>query len=127
MRHYPSPPFPDQLQPMPGKTSAMNPTPDHGETCYKGSGGLTGKRAVITGGDSGIRRAIAIAYAREGADVLISYLDEHDDARDTERLVMEAGRKAILLPGDIQDAGQCRAVRSTSTRCFILPRLRCAT
>ena len=110
MRHYPSPPFPDQLQPMPGKTSAMNPTPDHGETSYKGSGRLNGMRAVITGGDSGIGRAIAIAYAREGADVLVSYLDEHDDARETERLVTEAGRKAVLLPGDIQDPEQCRAI-----------------
>jgi hypothetical protein len=81
MLHYPRPPFPDQHQRMPGKTAAMNPTPDHGETSYKGSGRLDGKKAVITGGDSGIGRAIAIAYAREGADVLISYLDEHDDAR----------------------------------------------
>jgi NAD(P)-dependent dehydrogenase (short-subunit alcohol dehydrogenase family) len=110
MLHYPRPPFPDQRQPMPGKTAAMNPTPDHGETSYKGSGRLNGKKAVITGGDSGIGRAIAIAYAREGADVLISYLDEHDDARETERLVTEAGRTAILLPGDIQDPEQCRAI-----------------
>ena len=72
MLHYPRPPFPDQRQPMPGKTAAMNPTPDHGETSYKGSGRLNGKKAVITGSDSGIGRAIAIAYAREGADVLIS-------------------------------------------------------
>ena len=110
MLHYPRPPFPDQHQPMPGKTAAMNPTPDHGEDSYKGSGRLNGKKAVITGGDSGIGRAVAIAYAREGADVLISYLDEHEDARETERLVKEAGRKAVLLPGDIQDPGQCRAV-----------------
>jgi NAD(P)-dependent dehydrogenase (short-subunit alcohol dehydrogenase family) len=110
MRHYPSPPFPDQPQPIPDKTSAMNPTPDHGETSYKGSGRLNGNRAIITGGDSGIGRAIAIASAREGADVLISYLDEHDDARETERLVTEAGRKAVLLPGDIQDPEQCRAI-----------------
>ena len=104
MLHYPRPPFPNQHQPMPGKTAAMNPAPDHGETSYKGSGRLNGKKAVITGGDSGIGRAVAIAYAREGADVLISYLNEHDDARETERLVTEAGRKAVLLPGDIQDA-----------------------
>jgi len=110
MLHYPRPPFPDQRQPMPGKTAAMNPTPDHGETSYKGSGRLNGKKAVITGSDSGIGRAIAIAYAREGADVLISYLDEHDDARETQRLVTEAGRKAVLLPGDIQDPEQCRAI-----------------
>ena len=94
---------------MPGKTAAMKP-PDHGETSYKGSGRLNGKKAVITGGDSGIGRAVAIAYAREGADVLISYLNEHDDARETGRLVTEAGRKVVLLPGDIQDPGQCRAV-----------------
>jgi len=110
MLHYPHPPFPSQHQPMPGKTAAMNPAPDHGEESYKGSGRLNGKKAVITGGDSGIGRAVAIAYAREGADVLISYLDEHDDARETERLVKEAGRNAVLLPGDIQDPGQCRAV-----------------
>jgi NAD(P)-dependent dehydrogenase (short-subunit alcohol dehydrogenase family) len=110
MLHYPRPPFPNQHQPMPGKTAAMNPVPDHGETTYKGSGRLNGKKAVISGGDSGIGRAVAIAYAREGADVLISYLDEHDDARETERMVTEAGRTAVLLPGDIQDPGQCRAV-----------------
>jgi NAD(P)-dependent dehydrogenase (short-subunit alcohol dehydrogenase family) len=79
-------------------------------TSYKGSGRLNGKRAVITGGDSGIGRAIAIAYAREGADVLISYLDEHEDARETGRLVTEAGRRVVLLPGDIQDPEQCRAI-----------------
>ncbi len=98
MLHYPRPPFPSQHQPMPGKTAAMNPAPDHGENSYKGSGRLNGKKAIITGGDSGIGRAVAIAYAREGADVLISYLDEHEDARETERLVKEAGRKAVLLP-----------------------------
>lgn len=88
----------------------MQPQPDHGETSYKGSGRLTGKAAIITGGDSGIGRAVAIAYAREGADVLISYLDEHDDAKDTARLVEEAGRKAVLVPGDITDAAHCRAL-----------------
>ena len=134
MLHYPRPPFPDQRQPMPGKTAAMNPTPDHGETSYKGSGRLNGKKAVITGGDSGIGRAIAIAYAREGADVLISYLDEHDDARETERLVTEAGRKAVLLPGDIQDPGNAapssrRPYRSwaASTSSSITPRIRQAS
>ena len=108
--NYPRPPFPNQQQPMPGATSAMTPVPDHGETSYKGSGRLSGKRAVITGGDSGIGRAVAIAYAREGADVLISYLDEHDDARETERLVKDAGRKAVLVAGDLQKPEQCRAV-----------------
>jgi hypothetical protein len=92
MLHYPDPPFPSQHQPMPGTTGAMKPRPDHGETSYKGSGRLNGKKAIITGGDSGIGRAVAIAYAKEGADVLISYLDEHGDARETERLVKEAGR-----------------------------------
>jgi NAD(P)-dependent dehydrogenase (short-subunit alcohol dehydrogenase family) len=110
MRDYPRPPFPSQHQPMPGTTGAMKPRPDHGETSYKGSGRLNGKKAVITGGDSGIGRAIAIAFAREGADVLISYLEEHDDARETERLVTEAGRTAALVSGDIQHPDHCRTV-----------------
>jgi NAD(P)-dependent dehydrogenase (short-subunit alcohol dehydrogenase family) len=106
----PEPPFPDQPQDMPGTTAAMEPRPDHGEESYRGSGRLQGKKAVITGGDSGIGRAVAIAFAREGADVLISYLCEHEDARDTARLVEEAGRKAVLFPGDISDAAHCRAL-----------------
>jgi NAD(P)-dependent dehydrogenase (short-subunit alcohol dehydrogenase family) len=110
MLHYPRPPFPSQHQPMPGTTGAMKPLPDHGETSYKGNGRLNGKKAVITGGDSGIGRAVAIAFAREGADVLISYLEEHDDAQETERLVTEAGRKAVLVSGDIQHPDHCRAV-----------------
>ena len=110
MPSYPRPPFPGPQQPMPGKTDAMNPRPDHGEESNKGSGRLSGKRAVITGGDSGIGRAVAIAYAREGADVLISYLNEHDDAGETERLVKDAGRKAVLVAGDLQKADHCRAV-----------------
>ena len=108
--NYPKPPFPDQQQPMPGMTDAMTPVPDHGETSYKGSGRLKGKKAVITGGDSGIGRAVAIAYAREGADVLISYLTEDRDARETARHVMDAGRKAVLVAGDLQSPDQCRAV-----------------
>lgn len=108
--NYPKPPFPDQQQPMPGMTDAMTPVPDHGETSYKGSGRLAGKKAVITGGDSGIGRAVAIAYAREGADVLISYLDEDGDARETARYVEKAGRKAVLFAGDLQAADHCRAV-----------------
>jgi len=95
---------------MPGTTGAMNPLPDHGETSYKGSGRLNGKRAIITGGDSGIGRAVAIAFAREGADVLISYLEEDDDARETERLVTESGRRAVRVSGDIQHPDHCRAV-----------------
>jgi NAD(P)-dependent dehydrogenase (short-subunit alcohol dehydrogenase family) len=110
----PTPPLPKQQQEMPGYTSRMEPIPDHGEKSYKGSGRLAGKRAVITGGDSGIGRAVAIAFAREGADVLISYLCEHDDAQDTKRLVQEAGRKAVLLPGDLQDAQHCRHVIDTA-------------
>jgi NAD(P)-dependent dehydrogenase (short-subunit alcohol dehydrogenase family) len=95
---------------MPGDTDAMKPAPDHGETSYKGSGRLHGKKAVITGGDSGIGRAVAIAFAREGADVLISYLSEDRDARETERLVKEAGTRAVLVPGDLQNPDHCRAV-----------------
>ncbi|MHA7278687.1 SDR family oxidoreductase [Arthrobacter sp. MDT2-2] len=101
---------PAQQQEPPGTTDAMEPTPDHGEQSYRGSGRLTGKKAVITGGDSGIGRAVAIAYAREGADVLISYLDEDEDAQETARWVEEAGRKAVLFPGDLADPATCRAV-----------------
>jgi NAD(P)-dependent dehydrogenase (short-subunit alcohol dehydrogenase family) len=108
--NYPKPPFPKQQQPMPGITGAMKPVPDHGETSYKGCGRLAGKKAVITGGDSGIGRAVAIAFAREGADILISYLEEDGDARETERYVKDAGRKAILVPGDLQRPDHCRAV-----------------
>ena len=95
---------------MPGHTDKMRPKPDHGEESYRGSGKLAGKKAVITGGDSGIGRAVAIAYAREGADVLISYLNEHDDAKETRRLVEEAGRKAVLVAGDIGSSAHCRAI-----------------
>jgi NAD(P)-dependent dehydrogenase (short-subunit alcohol dehydrogenase family) len=107
---FPEPPFPDQPQEMPGTTGAMQPRPDHGEESYKGSGRLKDKKAIITGGDSGIGRAVAIAYAREGADVLISYLCEEEDARDTARLIEEAGRKAVLFPGDIASKQHCRAL-----------------
>jgi len=107
---HPEPPFEAQQQPIPGRTDAMSPRPDHGEQSYKGSGRLSGMKAIITGGDSGIGRAVAIAYAREGADVLISYLDEHDDAEDTAKLVREAGRTVVLVPGDIQHPSHCRAI-----------------
>jgi NAD(P)-dependent dehydrogenase (short-subunit alcohol dehydrogenase family) len=102
------PPLPDQQQQPPGSTAAMDPRPDHGEESYRGTGRLEGKRALITGGDSGIGRAVAIAFAREGADVLISYLDEHDDARETAHWIEQAGRKAVLVPGDIGAAEHCR-------------------
>jgi NAD(P)-dependent dehydrogenase (short-subunit alcohol dehydrogenase family) len=92
----------------------MKPTPDHGEDSYIGSGRLTNKKAVITGADSGIGKAVAIAYAREGADVLISYLNEHEDASDTARWVGEAGRKAVLLAGDLSDPTHCREVIATA-------------
>lgn len=118
MSNYPTPPFPEQQQNWPGSTKDMQPQPDHGETTYKGSGKLTGKAAIITGGDSGIGRAVAIAYAREGADVLISYLDEHEDARETARLVEEAGRKAVLVSGDITELAQCQAVVDKAVEAF---------
>ena len=102
--------LPKQQQAMPGTTPEMRPVPDHGEKSYRGSGRLAGKRVVITGGDSGIGRAVAIAFARDGADLLIAYLCEHDDARETARWVEEAGRKCALLAGDIQDPAQCRKI-----------------
>jgi hypothetical protein len=101
---------PPQQQTPPGHEAALTPQADHGETSYVGHGRLAGKATVITGGDSGIGRAVALAFAREGADVLISYLNEDDDARTTERLVRDAGRKAVLVPGDIADPAHCRAI-----------------
>src|SRR5690606_4267834 len=109
-QEYPTPPFPAQQQKFPGRTDLMQPRPDHGETSYKGSGRLAGKVALITGGDSGIGRAVAIAFAREGADLLISYLSEDDDARDTAALVEAAGRKAVLIAGDLASPKHCRDV-----------------
>lgn len=102
--------FPEQQQSPPGVQSEMTPVPDCGETSYQGSGRLTGKRAVITGGDSGIGRAVAIAYAREGADVLIAYLNEDSDAKEVQGYVEDAGRKCVLVPGDLADPAHCRAV-----------------
>ncbi len=111
-RAYPRPPFPgEQQQLAPGLTSRMTPVPDHGEASYVGKGLLAGRVALITGGDSGIGRAVAIAYAREGADVAISYLDaEQGDAEDTAGWIGKAGRRALLLPGDIRDEAHCRAI-----------------
>lgn len=107
---YPEPPYPSQRQSMPGSTDKMTPRPDHGEHSYKGSGKLTGKVAIITGGDSGIGRAVAIAYAREGADLLIAYLSEDEDAQQVKELVEAEGRKAVLVAGDISQPHHCRNV-----------------
>lgn len=105
---YPKPPFPEQTQELPGSFQEMEPRPDHGEDSWRGSGRLQGMVALITGGDSGIGRAVAIAYAREGADIALSYLEETEDADDTARIVEECGRQCLNLPGDIADAGHCR-------------------
>lgn len=104
---HPTPPFQDQQQQPPGSTAGMNPKPDHGETSYQGHGRLRGKNALITGADSGIGRAIAIAFAREGANVAIAYLGEHEDAKETAGWVEKAGRKTALLPGDIKQPRHC--------------------
>jgi NAD(P)-dependent dehydrogenase (short-subunit alcohol dehydrogenase family) len=105
---------PPQQQTVPGVQSEMTPRPDCGEDSYRGTGQLTGKVAVITGGDSGIGRAVAIAYAREGADVLISYLNEDSDAREVKELVEGAGRKAVLVPGDVSQPQHCRDIIATA-------------
>lgn len=105
---YPQPPYPKQEQEMPGVEASMNPKADHGEVSYKGSGKLNGKVALITGGDSGIGKAVAIAFAREGADVVISYLNEEEDAQDTAEFVRKAGRKIKLFPGDISQEAHCK-------------------
>jgi len=106
---YPKPPFPEQPQPVPGLAAKMDPEPDHGETSYRGADKLTGRKALVTGGDSGIGRAAAIAYAREGADVAISYLpSEEKDAQEVIALIEAEGRKAVALPGDITDEAWCR-------------------
>ena len=114
----PRPPQPAQQQDPPGHTQELRPRPDHGERSYKGSGKLEGRAALITGADSGIGRAVAIAFAREGADVLISYLEEHEDARETARWIEEAGRKAVLMAGDVADPKHCRALVERAVREF---------
>ena len=114
---YPQPPFPTQQQPWPGLVSKMNPRPDHGETSYRGSGRLAGRRALITGGDSGMGRAAAIAFAREGADVAINYLPaEEPDAREVAQLIRAAGRKAVTIPGDIREEAFCNRLVAESVR-----------
>lgn len=116
-KNYPKPPFPIQQQPWPGLTSKMNPRPDHGETSYKGSGRLRGRKALITGGDSGIGRAAAIAYAREGADVAINYLPaEEPDAKEVVALIRAEGRKAVAIPGDIRSEAFCKKLVDDAVR-----------
>jgi NAD(P)-dependent dehydrogenase (short-subunit alcohol dehydrogenase family) len=115
---FPHPPFPAQQQSSPGTSQAMDPPPDYGEDSYRGSGRLIGKKAVITGADSGIGRAVALAFAREGADILVSYYNEHDDARETSRLVESAGRRCRLEAGDIKDARHCRHLIDTAVAQF---------
>ncbi len=106
---YPKPPYKEQPQPWPGLASKMDPRPDHGETSYKGSGRLLGRKALITGGDSGMGRAAAIAYAREGADVAINYLPEEEpDAKEVIDLIRSAGRKAVAIPGDLRQEAFCQ-------------------
>lgn len=114
---YPKPPFPAQQQEWPGLASKMNPRPDHGEQSYKGSGRLAGRKALITGGDSGMGRAAAIAYAREGADVAFNYLPaEEPDAKEVVELIRQAGRKAVPLPGDIREEAFCQRLVADAAR-----------
>jgi NAD(P)-dependent dehydrogenase (short-subunit alcohol dehydrogenase family) len=114
---YPKPPFQKQLQPWPGLAGKMNPRPDHGETSYKGSGRLSGRKALITGGDSGMGRAAAIAFAREGADVAINYLPEEEpDAKEVIQLIKDAGKKAVALPGDIRKEEFCKKLVEDAVR-----------
>ena len=111
---YPKPPYSEEKQRVPGVERSMRPKPDHGEETYKGNGFLKGKHALITGADSGIGKAVAIAFAREGADVAISFLSEVEDAEEAARLVKESGQKAVLLPGDIADKKVCETVARTA-------------
>jgi NAD(P)-dependent dehydrogenase (short-subunit alcohol dehydrogenase family) len=116
---YPRPPFPEQRQPWPGLASQMTPRPDHGERSYVGSGKLAGRKALITGGDSGLGRAAAIAYAREGADVAIGYLpSEEPDAREVIQLIRAEGRRALALPGDIRLEGVCSRLVAETVAAF---------
>jgi NAD(P)-dependent dehydrogenase (short-subunit alcohol dehydrogenase family) len=114
---YPRPPFPRQEQDWPGLASKMTPRPDHGETSYKGSGRLAGRKAFITGGDSGMGRAAAIAFAREGADVAFNYLPvEEPDAKEVVQLIEAEGRKAVPLPGDLRDEAFCNKLVADAVR-----------
>jgi NAD(P)-dependent dehydrogenase (short-subunit alcohol dehydrogenase family) len=108
LTQYPQPPFPKQKQDAPGLDAKMDPKPDHGEKTYRGLGRLAGRKALITGGDSGIGRAVAIAFAREGADIVLNYLPaEEQDAREVIELIAAAGRKAHPMPGDLKDEAFC--------------------
>jgi NAD(P)-dependent dehydrogenase (short-subunit alcohol dehydrogenase family) len=112
---YPAPPFPPAKQSGPGTVTRMDPTPDHGEQSYRGTGRLTGRRAIVTGADSGIGRAVAIAYGREGADLVLSYLpDEEEDAQQVAELVRAEGRTAECLPGDLADEDYCTRLVDTN-------------
>jgi NAD(P)-dependent dehydrogenase (short-subunit alcohol dehydrogenase family) len=114
-QEHPSPPFPEQEQDPPGRDSELRPHADHGEESYVGHGRLKDKVALITGADSGIGRAVAIAFAREGADILCSYLEEDDDAAETRKWVEDAGRRCLTVPGDIGDREHCRALVEQAT------------
>jgi NAD(P)-dependent dehydrogenase (short-subunit alcohol dehydrogenase family) len=117
VEQYPKPPFKEQEQEMPGSEQEMDPKPDHGEQTYMGTGKLEGRKALITGGDSGIGKAVAIAFAREGADVLISYLEEEEeDALETARLITATGRKAFLVAGDISKEEHCHHLIETAVK-----------
>jgi NAD(P)-dependent dehydrogenase (short-subunit alcohol dehydrogenase family) len=118
MPDFPKPPFPSQKQAVPGDSARMQPVPDYGEASYRGSGRLKDRVAVITGADSGIGRAVALAYAREGADVVVGYLNEHEDARETQRLVESAGRRCVLFPGDLATAQVCRQLIAKAVEAF---------
>lgn len=114
----PKPPFPSQSQPVPGSSAAMRPQPDYGENTYKGSGRLRDKKAIITGADSGIGRAVALAFAREGADVLVAYLNEDEDAKVTQKLIEDAGRKCVLVRTDVSQAANCRELVRKAIEAF---------
>jgi NAD(P)-dependent dehydrogenase (short-subunit alcohol dehydrogenase family) len=114
----PKPPFNEKPQSSPGVEADMKVKPDFGEATYKGMGRLKGRVALVTGADSGIGRAVALAFAREGADVVVAYLCEHEDAKETERVVTESGRKALLVPGDLSEEGACRELVERAAKAF---------
>jgi NAD(P)-dependent dehydrogenase (short-subunit alcohol dehydrogenase family) len=116
MTNYPKPPYRSQRQAMPGSTAKMDQRPDHAETTYKGSERLQGKRAIITGGESGIGRAVAIAFAREGADILNADLDKRKDANEAAALTQKRGSNTVLVDGDLRSADDCRAVVDRAVR-----------